>query len=151
MYVFVHLHIHPPSFYTTTQQITEGEGDERAIKLLLEKKQGALENGWDWRRVLAEEPATESDYQQPERFDTQAYSRAMLGPDGINMSLVDKDMFASGGLFQNVSKDTLQDYVQARVLDDASGLFPKAGGKGGEDEEEEKEEQETGDGGGTGP
>ena len=101
--------------------------------------------------MLAEEPATESDYQQPERFDTQAYSRAMLGPDGINMSLVDKEMFASGGLFQNVSKDTLQDYVDARVLDDASGLFPKAGGEGDVEDGEEEQERETGDGGETGP
>lgn len=137
----------PPSFNTYHRTNPEGEGNERAIKLLLEKKQGALENGWDWRRVLAEEPATESDYQQPERFDTQAYSRAMLGPDGINMSLVDKEMFASGGLFQNVSKDTLQDYVDARVLDDASGLFPKAGGTGNAKDGEE----ETGGGSGAGP
>lgn len=107
--------------------------------------------------MLAEEPATEADYQEPERFDPKEYSRAMLGPDGIDMSLVDKDMFASGGLFQNVTADTLQDYVEARVLDDASGLFPKKGkdGKGppapvgdGEAEGDDEEDgQESGGGG----
>lgn len=111
------------------------------MKLLLEKKAGALENGWDWRRVLAAEAATEAEYQEPEKFDTKAYTQAMLGPDGINMSLVDKEMFGSGGLFGNVTKETLADYVDARVLDDASGLFPK---KKEEEEGEEGQQEEEG-------
>ncbi len=124
-------------------RVAEGEGAERAIKLLLEKKPGALENAWDWRRVLAEEPATESEYQEAERFDTKAYTRGMLGPEGIDMSLVDRGMFGAGGLFPNVTKETLQEYVEAKVLDDASGLFPKKdkekrageGAAGGKEEE----------------
>lgn len=113
------------------------------MKLLLEKKAGALQNAWDWRRILADEPATETQYEEPERFDTKAYTRAMLGPDGINASLVDMDMFASGGLFQNVTKETLADYVEARVLDDASGLSAKK--DEGKEEEKKKEKGEEGE------
>ena len=129
----------------------EGEGPERAVKLLLEKKDGALENSMDWRRVLAEEPATEAQYEEAERFDTQAYVHQMLGPEGVNMSLVDKEMFGglAGGVMANVSRDTLKDYVEAKVLDDASGLFKENGkrcAQGGARLEEEQEEGEGGEG-----
>jgi hypothetical protein len=122
------------------------------VKVLLEKKAGALENAWDWRRVLAEEAATESEYQEAERFDTKAYTQAMLGPEGIDMSLVDKGMFGAGGLFPNVTKETLQDYVEARVLDDASGLFPKPKPKPKENDKDtaEKEDEDEDEGQGQG-
>eukprot|EP00624_Nannochloropsis_granulata_P005169 evm.model.NODE_36432_length_17199_cov_28.734461.2 len=48
----------------------------------------------------------------------------MLGPGGVNMSLVDKEMFGglAGGVMRNVSRDTLREFVEAKVLGDASGL-----------------------------
>lgn len=115
----------------------EGFGPERAVKLLLEKKEGALENNMDWRRVLAEEAATETQYQEAEKFDTQEYVHQMLGPGGVNMSLVDKEMFGglAGGVMRNVSRDTLREFVEAKVLGDASGLGPS--NMKNEDEEED--------------
>jgi len=117
----------------------EGFGPERAVKLLLEKKEGALENNMDWRRVLAEEAATETQYQEAEKFDTREYVHQMLGPGGVNMSLVDKEMFGglAGGVMGNVSRETLKEYVSAKVLDDASGL-----GLSKKEDQEEKEEED---------
>jgi hypothetical protein len=73
---------------------------------------------------MADEPATESKYEEAEKFDTQEYISQMLGPGGVNMSLVDRDMFGgAGGMMGNVTKETLREYVDAKVLEDASGLF----------------------------
>lgn len=116
----------------------EGFGPERAVKLLLEKKEGALENNMDWRRVLAEEAATETQYQEAEKFDTREYVHQMLGPGGVNMSLVDKEMFGGLAGMGNVSRDTLKEYVEANILNDASGLGLSKTKKAEEEEEQDE-------------
>jgi len=124
----------------------EGEGNARAVKLLLEKKLGALENNMDWRRVLSEEAATEVEYQEAEKFDTQAYIHQMLGPGGVNMSLVDREMFGglAGGVMANVSQEALREYVEGKVLDDATGMASQGGRSGGGGEQHEEPKRSNG-------
>jgi hypothetical protein len=54
------------------------ENDESGpvIRVLLEKKGGAMENGLDWKRVLLDEPPTEERYEEPLRFDPKDYTQA---------------------------------------------------------------------------
>lgn len=126
---------------------SDDEDGGRQIRLLLEKKDGAPENAMDWRRVIVEEPATESSYGLPsgnQPWDPNDYVEQMLGPAGVNISMVDKTMFGSGGVMSNVSKDSLQDYVKQGVMVDAvsrvpgsdEGLLPKLDEEEGADEKD---------------
>jgi hypothetical protein len=75
--------------------------------------------------------------------------QAMLGPAGINMSLVDKTMFGQQGMFPNVTKSMIRDFIENKVLADASNLptspaetLPgdEAGGEGRAEDGGDKEE-----------
>lgn len=104
---------------------------------------GAPENAIDWRRVLVEEAATETDYGLPpgqRPWQVDRYVEQMLGPGGVNRSLVDETMFGAGSVLSNVSKESLRAYVDQGVLVDAVTRVP--GSSEGRDEEEEEEEEE---------
>ena len=82
--------------------------------------------------MVKDEPATEANYEPPQKFDTKQYVRQMVGPEGVNMSLVDKSMFGAGGIMPNMTKESLRDFVEAKVLADTTGLVEVKGEEKGE-------------------
>jgi len=103
----------------------DDEGPVPVMKVLLEKKEGAIENQRLWKRLLVEDEPSEVTYEPPVKLDMKRYIHEMLGPQGINESLVDKSMFGIPEIFPNMTKEMVNDFVKHGVLQEEED------GKGG--------------------
>lgn len=120
------------------------------MKLLLEKKEGAIENQRMWKQILLEDEPSELHYDPPQKLDMKRYIHDMLGPQGINETLVDKSMFDMPDLFPNMTKEMVKEFVKHGVLkeqEDGKGreTAPPFRKKEEEDKKEEREGDKDGD------